>query len=389
LIVSAILVLLISGVVGASLAPSLLYQARHGKNRGIAARLPAEADVYALSMNEMLLPIDGHRLGAFRRLRERFLAGPRQPTGESWSVPLGLAGSLGFLYLLGRFLWRRRDKIERTGDALAYLNLIAILLGTVGGLGSCFNLYVTPMIRCYNRLSVFIAFFALAGLFLVLQRWVGRYDRNAWMRVARNAGLLVLMILGILDQTSPQLAPAYTEAKREYRSDADFGRRMEAALPAGAMVYQMPYFAFPEAGLVQGLGDYELLRPYFHTRALCFSYGAMKNRGTSDWLADMAERPMPTALETLALVGFRGVYLDRAGFADFGAATETELARLLGAAPLVSLSGRQAFFDMTSYIAALRGRFSDAEWDARCEAASHPLEVDWAGAWCAEEKSPQ
>jgi phosphoglycerol transferase len=387
-IVSAFLVLLISGALGAALAPSFLYQARHGKNAGPSLRVPGEADVHALTINELLLPIEGHRSGAFRRLRERFLAPPRRPTGESWSVPLGLTGSLGFLYLLGRFLWHRRDKIERTADALAYLNIVAVLLGTVGGLGSCFNLYVTPMIRCYNRLSVFIAFFALAGLFLLLQRLAGHYDRNVWTRFVRNAGLLVLLVLGILDQTSPQHTPAYAKAKREYQSDEDFGRRMEAALPPGAIVYQMPYFAFPEAGLVQGLGDYELLRPYFHTRSLRFTYGAMRNRGASNWLAAAADKPMPEALEALAVAGFRGVYLDRAGFADSGASAEAELARLLGAGPLVSQSGRQVFFDMTSYVSALRARFTDTEWEAKSEEASHPLEADWAGACYEEEKAP-
>ena len=387
MIVSTVLILLISGAVGAALVPSLVYQARHGRNAGVAARLPAEADSYALTINEMLLPVAGHPIGAFQRLRQQFLASPRNPTGEVWSVPLGLVGSLGFLYLLGRFLWRRRDRIERTSDALAYLNIVAILLGAIGGIGSCFNLYVTPMIRCYDRISIFIAFFALAGLFLLLQRLASRYDKNIWARILCSAGMLVLLVLGILDQTSPQFTPAYAEAKREYQSDQDFGRRMEAAVPTGSMIYQMPYFAFPESVQLNALADYELVRPYFHTRSLRFSYGAMRNRGASNWLAAVAEKPIPETLEALALAGFRGVYLDRAGYADSGASTEAELARLLGAAPLVSLTKRQIFFDMTSYVSALRAHFDDAEWDAKSEAASHPLVMDWAGAYD-EEKAP-
>jgi hypothetical protein len=386
-IVATLFILLISGAVGAALVPSLIYQAHHGRNAGVAARLPAEADSYALTINEMLVPVAGHPIRAFRWMRERFLAWPRVPTGEGWSAPLGLAGSLGFLYLLGRFLWRRRDKIERTADALAYLNIIAVLLGAVGGIGSCFNLCVTPMIRCYDRISIFIGFFALAGLFLLLQRLAGRYDKNIAARLLHNVGLLVLLVLGILDQTSTQFTPAYAEAKREYQSDRDFGRRMEAAVPAGSMIYQMPYFAFPESGVLNSLTDYELVRPYLHTRTLRFSYGAMRNRGASNWLAAIAGKPIPQALEALAMAGFRGVYLDRAGFADSGASTEAELARLLGAGPLVSQSGRQVFFDMTSYVSALRAHFSDAEWDARSDAASHPLEMDWVGAY-EEEKAP-
>ena len=388
LIVSALLVLLVSIVVGLTLVPSLLYQSRYGVNAGAAVRMPGEADLYGLSISEMLAPIEGHRLGAFRWLRARVLAPPRRLTGEVQFVPLGLTASLGFFYLLGRFLLRRRNNVERTDDALAYLALVAVLLGTVGGLGSCFNLYVTPMIRCYNRLSVFIGFFALAGWFLLLQQLIARYDRSVGMRVVHYVGLFALLIVGLLDQTSPHFTAAYAESKREYQSDADFGRRMEAMLPPRSMVYQMPYVVFPEAARLMGKqGDYELLRPYFHTRTLRFSYGAMKNRAASDWLGHMAEKPTPEALQALALAGFRGVYLDRAGFTDSGTAVEAELAHLLNAVPLVSLNGRQVFFDMTSYVSALNSRYTDAEWDAKTNIASHPLELEWGGAY-SEEKPP-
>ena len=274
-------------------------------------------------------------------------------------------------------LWRRRDKVERADDGLAYLNFCAVLLGTVGGFGSLFAFYVTPMIRCYDRLSIFIAFFALAGLFLLVQRLLGRFVRGRRTAAAYGAGLLGLLALGAYDQTSAKFVPPYAETGKRIESDADFGRRIEDALPPGSMVYQMPYVPFPENVPVQNLTDYELLRPFFHTRTLRFSYGAMKGREVSRWQADLATRPLPEALERLAFAGFGGVYLDRAGFADAGAATEAELSRLLGVQPLVSRSGRQTFFDMTAYARDFRGRFTDAEWEAKKESVLHPVDVRW------------
>ncbi len=388
LIVASLLAALISAAVVAALTPHFIYEARHGANVGVTVRLPGESDSYALSIVEMLTPIEGHRLGLFRWLRDRSLAPPRRSTEAARFVPLGAAASLGFLYLLGRFLWRRRDKAERTADALAYLNVVALLLGTVGGLGACFNLYATPMIRCYDRLSVFITFFALTGLFLLLQRWIDRFGRSAWTRVAGLGGLLAILVLGLADQSSPLFPAAYAESKREYQSDEDFGRRMEAALPPGSMVYEMPNVRFPEAGkLIHAAADYELIRPYFHTRTLRFSTGAMINRAVSDWLARTADKPLAATLEALALAGFRGVYLDRAGYADSGAAVEAELTRLLGGAPFVSLSGRQSFFDMTSYVNGLRAYYGSEEWEAKSEAGAHPLELEWTGAY-GEDKYP-
>ena len=41
------------------------------------------------------------------------------------------------------------------------LNAAALLLGTVGGGGVLFSVLGSGWIRCYNRISVFIAFFSL------------------------------------------------------------------------------------------------------------------------------------------------------------------------------------------------------------------------------------
>ncbi len=97
----------------------------------------------------------------------------------------------------------------------------------------------------------------------------------------------------------------------------------------------------------------------------------------------------------LTEAGFRGLYLDRAGYADDGVALEAELTRLLGVRPLVSRTGRQLFFNLTAYAAALRGGAGEAEWEGRRQAALHrvglrwgttfsPLEQDSAGTyrWC-------
>jgi phosphoglycerol transferase len=79
--------------------------------------------------------------------------------------------------------------------------------------------------------------------------------------------------------------------------------------------------------------------------------------------------------------GFSGIYLDRDGFADRGAATEAELTRLLGAAPMVSWNNRQSFFDMSAYVWSLRGRFTEREWDAKRDEALHPVALTWGGAF--------
>ena len=78
----------------------------------------------------------------------------------------------------------------------------------------------------------------------------------------------------------------------------------------------------------------------------------MKGRAAGRRQAALAKRPLSQSLPELAAAGFRGVYLDRAGFADNGAAAEAELSRFSGAEPEVSQTGRQVFFDLSEYIKA-------------------------------------
>ena len=357
---AAVLILVIASAGGAALTPSFIYRLHHGKNHEAGARAPYEVDYYGLDVSEMLLPIASHRIPAFARLRDKYYLPPRASSGEAAIIsPLGLVASVGFLWLVGRFFWRSREKADRIEDAFAYLTVAAVALGTTGGLGTSFNFYVTPMFRCYNRLSIYIAFFALAGLFLMVQRLVRRRVTGRWGYTLYAAGLGAVLLLGVFDQTTPAFIPDYGEAKKQFARDAEFGRRMEAALPAGAMVYQLPFMRFPESLPVHNLQDYELFRPYLHTRTLRWSYGAVKGRETSQRQADLAERPLEKRLLALARDGFSGVYLDRAAYEDNGAVVEAELARLLGGEPQVSQTGRQAFFDMTRYAQAHRGAADD------------------------------
>jgi hypothetical protein len=61
---------------------------------------------------------------------------------------------------------------------------------------------------------------------------------------------------------------------------------------------------------------------------------------------------------------------------------EEELSGLLGAGPMVSDNGRQAFFDLREYARAVCGRSTDAERDA----ALRPVRVLWGGAFNAPER---
>jgi hypothetical protein len=54
-------------------------------------------------------------------------------------------------------------------------------------------------------------------------------------------------------------------------------------------------------------------------------------------------------VDAATAAGFAGLYVDRLGYADRGAALEREIRARLGSDPLVSQSGRHSFFDLRAY----------------------------------------
>jgi phosphoglycerol transferase len=340
-----------------NLLPSLLDAPRHGANVAAVAFAPGPSAAFALRITHLVLPIPGHRLASwvpfFRR--DQSLHG----------VALGIVGSLGFLLLLGRFCLVRRpagDK-PRTLDVLGVLNGCGVLLGTAGSFGFLFGLVVSPWIRCYYRLTVYLGFFALFAVALLLERLARRAGKAWWSAALFPALLGMLLVGGVLDQTGAWCRPAYDVLRQEFQTDEAFVRRIEASLPAGAMVFQLPNVPFSEAGALYRLPAYDHLRPYLHSRTLHWSFGASRGGPGDRWQQAVSGRPAATLVENLALAGFSGLYLDRKGYVDGGAALEAQLSQALGTRPLVGSDGTRSFFDLAVYQAQLRERLPGSAWE--------------------------
>jgi phosphoglycerol transferase len=362
---------------GAALAPSIRYKLREGANGDAVRRGPHEAEVYGLRITQLLLPVTTHRLPWLARFKNRY-NNTAPLVNENDFATLGAVGSAGFLLLVGWLLLRRRTP-GGNGllDGLAVCTTAAVLLATMGGFGSLFTYLTTPYIRGYNRIAVYLAFFALAAVAVVLNAVGQRWATTTRRRLIFWALLLLLLVAGVADQTTPLFVPAYAKWHRDYSEDEDFVRRVETAVPAGTMVYQLPYVPFPEEGVYRGMTDYDEFRPYLHSHRLRWSYGAMRDRPADVWHRDLLGLTLAERLPALALAGFGGVYVDRAGYADHGAAVEAELGQLLAVPPIISSGGRFAFFDMAGYNAGLRGQLGNAEWSRRHEAVLHPVTFSW------------
>ena len=370
--------IVVTGVV--AMTPDLIYRAQHGANPVVGARVAVESQLYSLNFLQLVMPIDDHRLGPARNLRERWLNTSKV---DAEPTHLGLIAALGFVWLLlvtlavcagaaGRFAGDVRQR------HLAAANLTALLIGTTGGISALIAYVISPQLRGWTRLSIFIAFFALAAIGLLLDALYGELRRRR-VRAARTAFAALLAgvcAIAILDQTGPSSVPQYVANAAGYRSDEAFADEIEQTAGDGAAIFQLPYVPFPENGPVGGTGAYDHARPYLHSQTLRWSFGAMKGR-PQDWQTELAGAPPATLLPAIAAAGFTGVYVDRSGYPDNAGQLELELQRAVEADPLVSADGRFSFFDLTAYSRALRERTPPGDVQALADATLAPLRTDW------------
>jgi phosphoglycerol transferase len=374
-----------------NLAPNFIYSYRHGANPHAVVRDPIAAEVYGLKITHLLLPINNHRISFLARAREFYDTRTAAP-GEITTASLGLVGAFGFLFLIGWLVYRKMQTSDTAlYDGLSLLTIGAVLLGTVGGFGSLFAFEIASGIRAYNRISIYIAFFAFFAVVLLLENLQHIWARRGWRRLWFYALLGLILVLGTLDQTSTSghFVPPYVQLTQEYAADRAFIERIEAQLPRNAMVFQLPYVPFPEQPGVFRMTDYDHLRGYLHSKALRWSYGAMKGREGDQWQRDISTRPPAELLEALAISGFRGIYVDRYGYSDNAARLEAQLFRLLGTQPMVRPDGRLAFFDIGSFSASLPQKLNQVEWQRPRGQVPEPVMLDWLGGFSVLEGTPQ
>lgn len=378
------------------ISPGLIYQHQNGPNPAAATRLAYESEIYSGSLIQTVLPIPGHRIGAFARLQSRFQA--TTLTHGEVGVQIGIVLSLSLLCLLVTLMARAvagrppvTPRARLAGAAGAGL-LIAFLFATFGGLGSLMATLVSPQIRGWNRLTPFIAFFALIGLVLALEVVMARLrarDDARGARSGRAIPVLIAVLVGVValwDQTSSYYVPPYKLLAANWRSDARFVNTMEHTLPKDAMVLQLPLHVFPESPGEGFMLDYDLFKGYVHSTDLRWSYGAMKGR-PEDWTTPARDKPLPDVLRAAVAAGFVGVYVDRHGYSDYGKAIEAQLQKVLGvsAPALVSEDGRLSYFDASKLAAAEKAELTPAQRTDLGDSVVHPVATTYEGGLGASE----
>jgi phosphoglycerol transferase len=362
--------------------PSTQYQLHNGKNPEVAIRYPAESEVYGLKIVQLLLPVNDHRIPIFAQFSSKYAATSPLVNENSFAT-LGLIGSIGFIILILNLFYQLFTKstlddneILKKIKYLSVLNLSAVLLATVGGIGTVIAYLFFPEIRAYNRISVFIAFFCITAIMMLLDVLLQKYSKNNIKKYAVVGCILIVLFFGIYDQTSDRFIPDYKNIKELFMSDEHFVNDIEKTYPDDTRVFQLPYVPFPENPAVYGMSDYDHFRAYLHSENISWSYGAMKGRDGDLWQREIVTKPLDVLLEDVSFSGFNGIYLDSYGYTDNGKEMISRLSSALQTTPIVSENKRLYFFDMTDYNNRLK--FSSAtEIDRYEHQFQNLLKLEW------------
>jgi phosphoglycerol transferase len=332
-------------VIGSSdllgISASFLYWHQHGHNKAMDFKYAAEADVYALTTRGMLTPIVGHPFPPWAALRHKIAAAKfPNDANESLMAALGTIGSVGFLVLL--LIAVLRPRYTMLADtrllSLAAVSLGIVLIAGSGGFGSLFNALVIKEFRCYNRISPYLSLFSFAALGIILDKAISNKSR-----LLRYAVLTSFVVFASFDQVPATLYAERGTIEKQFYLDDKFVRAMEADLPKGAMVFQLPHIGFPlDAGQYK-INVNDNARAYLHSHSLRWSWGNIDGRN-NDWPKKVAALPLPEFLRAIIRAGFEGLLIDRYGYVD--TKLESEVRDDLGSPPKIDHGDRWVFFDL-------------------------------------------
>ena len=338
LLAASIMCAVVTAALLTALSPNILYFHRHGRVP-VANRAPAESEISPVTMIQMIAPVANHRVPFLANLR-KYYDTHAVMVNENFTATLGLLASIGLLLSFAALFRKRCSEFLYS---VGVLNLWAVLVGTMGGIGAVFAFLVSPQVRAYNRISVFIGFFSIAALVWAVDRWLRSHSYASGI-----IGLIlvpgILITIAVLDQIPRHFLTPRSVLEAEFHDQDAFVGQIEQSVPTNSMIFQLPYMYFPERGYINRMEDYSQLVGYLHSKSLRWSYGAMHYRPPDPWLEQVSSEPPAQLVRSISNAGFAGIFIDRFGYADNGAALEAQLRSLLGSAPISDTRGRYLFF---------------------------------------------
>lgn len=284
------------------MAPILrnIWAKTHGLHSQLT-RSPLESIQFGGSISRLYVPWGVWIPNSLRPIVERqefeWLAVPLLAVLGIWILTLGLVRRI--------FTTNRPDASERLGG-LQYLYFWSLLFFVAGGLSLVFAYGIDSSFRTWNRFAIIIMTTSLAALAVVLTQFLRSRSKVA-------IGAVLILLLGLQTQLRPIVSAGIgaepdTVAFTEFQALKKAAAVIDRTIPKGCGILQLPIMAFPEGGVVDGVGNGEHLWLPLLTHGYHWSYGAPKGSISGDYWVDLALKgSIQTVLDRARRLGFCAV----------------------------------------------------------------------------------
>jgi len=318
-------------------------------------RQTVESELYGGSVTTLFLPSPQSGIAGFAASREGYetwtLLATNWESGP-WNSAIGiLAVSVTLLALLASTstLWRPRARgwagsLQAVVDAprpdgwfTAFVT--ALLMFAVTAFGTLTMIFLLPEIRAWGRFFVLVIVIATVTLGLVATAATRR--SRSWV----PAAIVSTFLFGVffVDQFRGTYRTDFVTQTAIAADAKAFDAAIEAAVPAGCPILNLPIMPFPEHGPIAGMKDYDPLWLYVNSSDLRFTYGVPKLQPEARWQDQFAQPLTLALLDTARAAGICGIAIDTFGYGGPDAPDAQSIRYLVGGEPIVSPTRRWMF----------------------------------------------
>lgn len=321
-----------------------------------ATRNIYDIERYALKVAALFFPVQGHRIKALADFTE-YYSEVFNLTNENCTVILGIIMSIGLvLSLLGVFCKSLYKTDHELVKCMGQINMVIILIACQGGLAAYIGIFVTTAIRCFNRMSIFIALASLTVVCISLENAIVHWKIKRYMELA---GISALTLFGIWDQTSAEYATyslytadkisyewSYDEKEKDYYSLKNYFADIKQLVGEDAIIYMLPR----EPYYGPDNKPFAAIKSYICSDGLRWSYSEW-NAGYKKYFKKIEETGVESLLNTISVLDMSGVLVDSQSYSteeEFSDVCQ-EIEILTGEKPVIDESGELYFYDIVNY----------------------------------------
>lgn len=321
----------------------------------IAQREYRWMDIYGFKLVDLFIPYIRHH----SELLAKFGLAHRQASvlnDEEGCAYLGMVGIASLLWLVAVSMRSMAERRESAVPLAAWQVLWIVIMFNTGGLNSIIAAFTGfTLFRTACRYSIVV----LAIVLLWAARRLTTLHQDAENRVPSDTlqigtitGAVGLCLLVLWDQVPRSPSPEQSAMiARQVAADREFVSAMESALPASAMVFQLPVM---DGSPLPGVPSSDHYRPYLYSRGLRFTMGALKGSESEAWQQAVQKQLLAgavlnqqskeiqfnqdsvgKAIDEMRSRGFAAIYVNRNGFPDRGKGLEKSLRELGSSKPTI------------------------------------------------------